>query len=97
MITKILKIKNLDKIYQGFGEPGGIRTPDPRLRRPVLYPTELLTHLFFDNNYNTTIKYSCQAYFIKLFGAAGGIRIPDLSVRSRVLYPAKLLVRVKIV
>ena len=27
-----------------FGEPGGIRTPDPRLRRPVLYPTELLTH-----------------------------------------------------
>ena len=26
------------------GEPGGIRTPDPRLRRPLLYPTELLTH-----------------------------------------------------
>ena len=22
--------------------PGGIRTPDPRLRRPLLYPTELL-------------------------------------------------------
>ena len=31
-----------DKLY---GEPEGIRTPDPRLRRPVLYPTELLTHL----------------------------------------------------
>ena len=28
-----------------FGEPGGVRTPDPRLRRPVLYPAELLTHL----------------------------------------------------
>ena len=27
------------------GEPGGVRTPDPRLRRPVLYPTELLTHV----------------------------------------------------
>ena len=27
------------------GEPGGIRTPDPWLRRPMLYPTELLTHL----------------------------------------------------
>ena len=27
------------------GEPEGIRTPDPRLRRPVLYPTELLTHI----------------------------------------------------
>ena len=25
------------------GEPEGIRTPDPRLRRPVLYPAELLT------------------------------------------------------
>ena len=23
---------------------GGIRTPDPRLRRPLLYPTELRTH-----------------------------------------------------
>ncbi len=23
------------------GLPGGIRTPDPRLRRPLLYPTEL--------------------------------------------------------
>ena len=23
----------------------GIRTPDPRLRRPLLYPAELLTHL----------------------------------------------------
>jgi hypothetical protein len=28
------------------GEPGGIRTPDPWLRRPMLYPTELLTHFF---------------------------------------------------
>lgn len=27
-----------------YGEPGGSRTPDTRLRRPVLYPTELLTH-----------------------------------------------------
>ena len=25
------------------GAPGGIRTPDPRLRRPLLYPTELQT------------------------------------------------------
>ena len=24
---------------------GGIRTPDPRLRRPLLYPTELRTHI----------------------------------------------------
>lgn len=27
------------------GDPGGIRTPDPRLRRPLLCPTELLDHV----------------------------------------------------
>ena len=27
-----------------FDEPEGIRTPDPRLRRPLLYPAELQTH-----------------------------------------------------
>ena len=26
------------------GAPGGARTPDPRLRRPLLYPTELQAH-----------------------------------------------------
>ena len=25
--------------------PGGTRTPDPRLRRPMLYPAELLAHM----------------------------------------------------
>ena len=25
----------------------GIRTPDPRLRRPLLYPAELWTHIIF--------------------------------------------------
>lgn len=29
------------------GDPEGIRTPDPRLRRPLLYPTELLDHIKF--------------------------------------------------
>ena len=29
-----------------LNEPEGIRTPDPRLRRPLLYPTELQTHNF---------------------------------------------------
>ena len=27
-----------------LSDPEGIRTPDPRLRRPLLYPAELLTH-----------------------------------------------------
>ena len=29
-----------------FGEPTGIRTPDTRLRRALLYPAELCTHIF---------------------------------------------------
>ena len=51
------------------GEPGGIRTPDPQLRRLLLYPTELLTHIGFvvitivtqQKNYNLIIVF-CQ-YF----------------------------------
>ena len=31
-----------------LGDPGGIRTPDPRLRRPLLYPTELLDHIILE-------------------------------------------------
>ena len=31
-------------IPQYFGMPAGIRTPDPRLRRAMLYPAELQTH-----------------------------------------------------
>ena len=29
------------------GMPAGIRTPDPRLRRAMLYPAELQTHIRF--------------------------------------------------
>ena len=30
---------------RGFlGAPKGIRTPDPRIRSPLLYPAELLAH-----------------------------------------------------
>ena len=29
-----------------FGAPEEIRTPDTRLRRPLLYPTELQAHLY---------------------------------------------------
>ena len=36
--------KAVNLIYSFYGEPGGVRTPDPALRRRVLYPTELLTH-----------------------------------------------------
>lgn len=32
-------------VFSKFGEPRGIRTPDPRLRRALLYPAELLTQI----------------------------------------------------
>ena len=46
MLYRIKKPES--QIYSGIflqknGGPGGIRTPDPTLRRRVLYPTELLT------------------------------------------------------
>lgn len=45
-MNSIQKIRTLKKVRTFcIGESGGIRTPDPRLRRPVLYPTELLTHV----------------------------------------------------
>lgn len=31
------------------GAPEGIRIPDRRYRKPVLYPAELRTHLFKEN------------------------------------------------
>ena len=36
-----------------IGRPGGIRTPDPRFRKPLLYPSELQAHKpnsFFSNS-----------------------------------------------
>ena len=43
--TTILRSNQLSYIRHD-GAPEGIRTPDPRLRRPMLYPTELQTHIF---------------------------------------------------
>ncbi len=37
---------NLENIERKkYGAPGAIRTRDPRLRRPILYPTELRVHV----------------------------------------------------
>jgi hypothetical protein len=33
-----------------YGVPGEIRTPDPQLRRLLLYPAELLGHLEIKDN-----------------------------------------------
>ena len=53
------------------GAPGGIRTPDPRIRNPLLYPTELLAHI--------------NLLMIKI-GAQGGIRTHDCAVLQTVAF-----------
>ena len=39
-----IKQDSRQTVVKKIGEPTGIRTPDTRLRRPLLYPTELWTH-----------------------------------------------------
>lgn len=78
-------------------EPGGIRTLDLRLRRPLLYPTELLNHLeramgiepttsawkaeVLPLNYTRNIKFSS--------GRSGRIRTCDPLLPRQVLYQAE--------
>ena len=45
-----------------FGVPGGIRTPDPRLRRPLLYPAELQAHIKLCKNYDSMNLLISQLY-----------------------------------
>ena len=40
-----LALYQLNYIHHKYGTPEGIRTPDTRLRRAVLYPAELLAHI----------------------------------------------------
>ena len=42
-----------------FGVPEEIRTPDPTLRRRVLYPAELLGHILLPNHLSGFLK-KCQ-------------------------------------
>ncbi len=57
------KIKEADKQPLLFyGVPGGIRTHDPRRRRPILYPTELRVH-----QTNTILIHRFEAHFQQNF------------------------------
>ena len=42
--SHFLKLPNWRKSLRGKSTPGGIRTPNPRFRRPMLYPVELRVH-----------------------------------------------------
>ena len=48
-----------------YGEPGGIRTPDPRLRRALLYPAELQTHFARTHSILAYIRAFCQHFIEK--------------------------------
>ena len=66
--TTILRSNQLSYTRR-FGAPEGIRTPDPRLRRPMLYPTELQVHI-------------ASVLKTELFGAGDGNRTHAASLEG---------------
>ena len=82
------------------GEPTGIRTPDTRLRRPLLYPTELWTHICPTCLYKKLermmrIELTLSAWkaevlplnYIRIIGAEDEIRTRDPRLGKAMLYP----------
>ena len=75
-----------------FGEPTGIRTPDTRLRRPLLYPTELWTHMERMMRIELTLS-AWKAEVLPLNyirikdGAEDEIRTRDPRLGKAMLYP----------
>ena len=53
-------------------EPEGIRTPDPRLRRPLLYPAELQTRKAGDGNRTHVISLEGWSSTIELHPLKSG-------------------------
>ena len=40
------RLRYIIGLYKKNGAPEEIRTPDPRFRKPLLYPTELRAHFY---------------------------------------------------
>ena len=59
--------------------PEGIRTPDPRLRRPLLYPAELRTHMYADYS----LRASCRRANLILICCS--CRDPVFDIQKRVM------------
>ena len=84
---------------QKNGEPTGIRTPDTRLRRPLLYPTELWTHdaqhILKKVERMMRIELTLSAWkaevlplnYIRISGAEDEIRTRDPRLGKAMLYP----------
>ena len=85
-----------------LGMPKGTRTPDPLLRREMLYPSELPTHRLWSyeaesncrlTGYESVTLPTELSQHIKksdfgysLFGAPSGTRTLDPMIKSHVLY-----------
>jgi hypothetical protein len=77
----------------GVGAPGGIRTPDTRLRKPVLYPTELrarFVRIFSCGRVD--FEYRPRARF---FQSISPSKPGEYWLRKPLLYPAELRARVR--
>ncbi len=64
-ITPNLATKKTLKIMKD-GAPGAIRTRDPRLRRPLLYPAELRVRSGFTQFYSTNPNIALMTFALKL-------------------------------
>ncbi len=63
-----LYAKKLPEGSYFFDVPGGIRTPDRRLRRPLLYPAELLRHGIFQAKMIISyVKKYIKCFILSLF------------------------------
>ena len=82
-----------------YGVPEEIRTPDPRLRRPLLYPTELQAHKYFMVKIKLVshtgiepvtpwLKVMCSTYWANgsYFGAGDEGRTRDIQLGRLTLY-----------
>ena len=78
-----------------FGEPAEIRTPDTRLRRPLLYPAELRAHTLIKMERMMRIELTPSAWkaevlplnYIRKIGAEDEIRTRDPRLGKAMLYP----------
>src|SRR5690606_23897106 len=70
-------LADLKSSKKRIGAPGEIRTPDPRLRRPVLYPAELRAR----RSGRAVVERPLKAGKITIFSGAGGGEVsrPELA------------------
>ena len=75
---------------RGDGLPGGTRTPDPQLRRLVLYPVELRAVAGSDLGGSDSAVCLKTGLSSEEGGRGGGIRTRDLLVPNQLRYQAAL-------